>query len=337
MRDKALTNFILAAALSTTLFQLSDGWWIAQVIVISILGVSALILWIGHNIRGPWWIRLLNVADTIEIKMTGAGFSLSSVGVDYLILGYVAAGAIFLVIGAPLFGKGIADNIMNLRRRNNAAQTGPNQDRILTATNRFGRGSATKFLITEYQQSFSHMRHYDSIVLALSRYLLTFFAAIFTASIVLYQYLGNAPYQNLVMGIISLLSFLVGGLLLVFILRNRHYYTIVARQVNSIRNYFLNNMDLDFSQYNVSYTNPDEPKLWNMLSSYTLLYFIVGLMNSAIAGTSYLFLCMYFRGVTIEEIWLVGVLIAVAVFILCLRHNKREPVLRETAFEKGTT
>ena len=38
MKDKALTNLILAAALSTTLFQLSGGFWIAQVIVISILG-----------------------------------------------------------------------------------------------------------------------------------------------------------------------------------------------------------------------------------------------------------------------------------------------------------
>ncbi len=160
------------------------------------------------------------------------------------------------------------------------------------------------------------MRHYDNIVMSLNRYLFTFFAAIFTASIALYQYLANMPYQNMVMGIISILSFVVGGLLLVLILRNRHYYTIVTRQVNSIRNYFLNNMDLDFSQYNVSYTNPDEPRLWNMLSSYALIYFIAGLINALLAGTSYLFLYAYSKGVTIEEIWLSGVLIAVATFVL---------------------
>ena len=160
------------------------------------------------------------------------------------------------------------------------------------------------------------MRHYDNIVISLSRYLFTFFAAIFTASIALYQYLANVPYQNMVVGIISLLSFMVGGVFLLLILRNRIYYTTVARQVNSIRNYFLNNMDLDFYQYNLSYTNPDEPRLWNMLSSYTLFYFIAAVINAALAGSSYLFIYTYSRGAAIGDIWLSSVVVAIAAFVL---------------------
>lgn len=248
--------------------------------------------------------------------MTAAGFSLSSVGFEYLNLSNVLGGTIFLIIGAPFLGIGVVVNFMNIRKRINPAQLSPKQNRILTSDNRFDKESGTTFLITEYQQSFSHMRHYDNIVISLSRYLFTFFAAIFTASIALYQYLANVPYQNLFMGIISLFSFVVGELLLVLILRNRHYYVVVARQVNSIRNYFLNNMDLDFSQYNMSYTNPDEPRLWNMLSSYTLLYFIAAVINAALAGSSYLFIYTYSRGAAIGDIWLSSVVVAIAAFVI---------------------
>lgn len=316
MKDKALTNFIFAAALSTTLFQVSGGYWIAVVTVISVLGVSVPILLIGHNIKRLSWIRLLNIVNSMATEMTAAGFSLCGVGIAYIGLSHVLIGAIFLIIGALLLSKGIADNAKSFKQRINKGQSSLSQDHKLSSTSRFNQEAATKFLITEYQQSFSHMRHYDDIVMSLSRYLLTFFVAIFTASIALYQYLADVPYQNMVMGIISLLSFVVGGLLLVLILRNRYYYTVVARQVNSIRNYFLNNMDLDFSQYNVSYTNPDEPRLWNMLSSYTLLYFIAGFINAVLAGTSYLFLYTYFTGTTIGEIGLASLLIAIAVFVL---------------------
>ncbi len=75
-------------------------------------------------------------------------------------------------------------------------------------------------------------------------------------------------------------------------------------------------MDLDFSQYNVSYTNPDEPRVGNMFSSYTLLYFIVAFINAALAGSSYLFIYTYSKGATIGETWLSGVLVTIAAFVL---------------------
>lgn len=316
MKDKALTHFIFAAILSTTLVQLSGGYWIAQVIAIACLAISALVLAIGHNITKYYWIRILKVVDSMEIRMSAAGFGLSSVGVDFISTKYILIGAIFLIIGAPLFGIGIAENIRHIRQRINTSQSWSEQERQLISQNRFDQESAIRFLITEYEQSFSHMRHYDNIVMSLNKYLFTFFAAIFTASIALYQYLTGSPYQNMVMGIIALLSFVVGTIFLVLILRNRVYYTVVARQVNSIRNYFLHNMEMNFIQYNVSYINPDEPKYLNIFSSYTLLYFVVCLINSVSVGAAYLFLRMYFKEVVIEDVWLIGLLISVGVVII---------------------
>lgn len=316
MKEKALTYFIFASALSTTLTQISGGYWISQVVVIACLVISSIVLVIGQNITRNYWLRILHIVDSIELRMTAVGFGLASTGLDFIDSQYVLIGAIFLIIGAPLFGIGFADNIMHIRQRVSTGQSRSDQERQLTSQNRFDQESATRFLITEYEQSFSHMRHYDNVVMSLIRYLFMFFAAVFTASIALYQYLAGAPYQNMVIGIISLFSFMVGMIFLILILRNRLYYTIVARQVNSIRNYFLNNMELDYSQYNVSYTNPDEPRALNIFSSYTLLYFIAGLINGALAGASYLFLYTHFKGVTIEDIWLVGLLIFVGVVII---------------------
>lgn len=316
MKEKALTYFIFASALSTTLIQISGGYWIAQVIVIAWLVISSIVLGIGQNITNPCWLRILHIVDSMELRMTAAGFGLASIGLYFINSQYVLIGAIFLIIGAPLFAIGFVDNVMHIRQRISTGQARVDQERRLTSQNRFDQESATRFLITEYEQSFSHMRHYDNIVMSLIRYLFTFFAAVFTASIALYQYLADAPYQNMVIGIISLFSFMVGIIFLILILRNRLYFAIVARQVNSIRNYFLNNMELDYSQYNVSYTNPDEPRALNIFSSYTLLYFMAGLINGALAGASYLFLYAHFKGVTIEDIWFVGLLIFVGVVII---------------------
>lgn len=316
MRDKALTYFVFASALSTTLIQISGGYLIAQAVVIAWLVVSSIVLVIGQNIANSCWLRLLRIVDSTELRMTAAGFGLSSAGLDFISSEYVLLGAILLVIGAPLFGIGLADNIRNIRRRISAGQYHGDQERQLMSQSRLDQESATRFLITEYEQSFSHMRHYDNVVMSLIKYLFTFFAAVFTASIALYQYLADVPYQNMVMGIISLFSFLVGVIFLILILRNRLYYTIVARQVNSIRNYFLNNMELDYSQYNIGYTNPDEPRALNIFSSYTFLYFIAGLINGALAGASYLFLYTHFKGVAIEDIWLVGIIIFIAVIVV---------------------
>jgi len=316
MKEKALTYFIFASALSTTLTQITGGYWIAQVIVIAWLLVSSLILVIGQNITAPYWLRILHVIDSMELRMTAAGFGLSSTGIYFLSSPYVLVGAIFLIIGAPLFGIGLADNILHFKRRFNTREYQSYQERQLISQERINRESAISFLITEYEQSFIHMRHYDNIVMSLIKYLFTFFAAIFTASVALYQYLANVPYQYMVIGMISLFSFIVGVIFLILIMRNRLYYTIVTRQVNSIRNYFINNMELDYSQFNVSYTDPDEPKAFNFFSSYTLLYLIAGLINGALAGVSYLFLYAYFRAVSIEDTWLVGVLIFMAVVII---------------------
>jgi len=101
---------------------------------------------------------------------------------------------------------------------------------------------ALAFMKLEYGQCFQHMRHYDDTVKHLVEVLFSIIAGMSVFLAALFTYLEDATYQNYVTGGILDLLFIVGLIFLVLIVRTRVYFVRVTRQVNTIRNYFLENV-----------------------------------------------------------------------------------------------
>jgi len=149
----------------------------------------------------------------------------------------------------------------------------------------FSIQQSADFLVTEYEQSFEHLRHYDSTENTIMASSFTGYIAVFTAAYALYQYSSHVWVKFLFISIIFFISAIVGTLVLSLFVRNRLYYTIIAKQVNSIRNYFLNNSELDFIKFNQSYLSPDRPLNFNPISTYSVYMYLICIFNSSLFGS----------------------------------------------------
>lgn len=148
----------------------------------------------------------------------------------------------------------------------------------------FSQQESVDFLITEYEQCFEQMRHYDTTQNALLTFALTGYISIFAATYAIYQYSTDNPIKYTFLTLIFLLSSLAGITILIAFTRNRIYYTAVAKQVNRIRSYFLDNSELDYIKYNNCYTSYNKPKNFHWLSTYSMYIIVISLLNASLCG-----------------------------------------------------
>ncbi|MFZ5942165.1 MAG: hypothetical protein ACOYXB_16480 [Bacteroidota bacterium] len=139
------------------------------------------------------------------------------------------------------------------------------------------------FLISEYQECFSQMRHYDSNTNEILKLCFTFYAGVITLALGVYQFIYQKnPNDNISLFYISLilfLSFIVGLIVAILVVSNRKYFVKVARQVNNIRNYYSKNID-DFE--NKLPVDNKSPKAYNTKSSQMIIILLLVLTNSLI-------------------------------------------------------
>lgn len=179
----------------------------------------------------------------------------------------------------------------------------------LGSNSKFDKEQSVEFLLSEYAQCFEQMRHYNDTSISLTKFAFTGFIAVASGAFALFKYLEGEIYQNIVIGSVLLLTFVVGVIVLSLMLRNRVYFIVVTRQVNSLRNYFLSNMEMDYLKYNVCYTDPDFPRAFSPRSSYTFLLAIVALTGGILGGVgSYLIITPYWI-VEGWESWVIGLVI----------------------------
>lgn len=174
----------------------------------------------------------------------------------------------------------------------------------------------------EYSQCFQHMRHYDDAVRHLVEVLFSIFAGMSVFLAALFTYLKDATYQNYVTGGILFLLFLVGLIFLILIIRTRVYFVQVTRQVNAIRNYFLENHATIFRQQNLLDTKSSEPKYLNYTSTYFYLFLIIILINGVL-------LCLgtYFisdRNSIILSVTLGSITLAFQVLVIMYFLNRKD-------------
>lgn len=146
----------------------------------------------------------------------------------------------------------------------------------------FTKQESIDFLLSEYEQCFEHMRHYDSISNSIITFSLTGYIAVFTGLYSIYQINSPEHYKYLFIIFLSLATLLAGFLFLMVFVRTKLYYTVVARQVNSLRRYFLENSELDFILYNKCYMDSDKPDYYSALSTYSLYLYLVCILNSSL-------------------------------------------------------
>lgn len=181
----------------------------------------------------------------------------------------------------------------------------------------FDKNATKDFLLSEYQECFNHMRHYDSIEIDFIKFSFSGYIALIGGSFALMQYLKENPQGNLYIATVLLLGFLGGLILLAFAVRNRAYYVIVARQVNTIRKYFLEKSDLDFIKYNKCYLNESKPQNFNLKSTYTFLISLLIIFNTVIlSGAMLVFTKHILTGTFGWPHFLIGiVVIIVSIFL----------------------
>lgn len=196
---------------------------------------------------------------------------------------------------------------------------------------------ALKFLERDFNQCFQQMRHYDSQLIEILKFLFTAYTALIGISIGLYQF-GMKENKDLSLPAIFALSvgLLLGIFMFLLIIRNRVYFVQVARYINTQRGFFLQYKPLGFEDLSKMYTNHGQPPYFNWRSSQTLLYCIIAALNSTVFG---ILLFIVSAVSTYKwEIVLIGSLtlfitqLAVAIFYLKSRENKSAS---QAVFGKG--
>ncbi len=131
-----------------------------------------------------------------------------------------------------------------------------------------------EFLLTEFAENFAHKRHFQTqrqIVIGL------YFTLVLAIPIMLDK-LTDEFYKCLLL----MLFFIVGTLIFLFLVMNRKYSTLITRQINGIRNYFVSksqnpNIESIFSK---KYLNKDLPVYLNFKSDSFIIFILLTLFNS---------------------------------------------------------
>lgn len=139
-----------------------------------------------------------------------------------------------------------------------------------------------KFLERDFNQCFQQMRHYDSQIFDILKFMFTAYTVLIGAALGLFK--ANLQVNLTVPIVISLIIGLVlGAFMFYLVLINRSYYVRVARYINEQRNLFLSFKPLGFENISRMYTNAKQP-YFSRESSQVWLAYIIGALNSTLLG-----------------------------------------------------
>ena len=148
------------------------------------------------------------------------------------------------------------------------------------------------FLLTEFQQSFEHMRHYDNMRVAMLRFAFSFYSLFFALIGVLLRLSENHINEiSLYASLFVCLLFLIGVGIYKMLLQNRKYFVLTARQVNSIRGFFLKNKQF----LSVLPVSKETPKFLNFQSVHIQSILLIDVLNSSFVAIATYFFTLYVK------------------------------------------
>ncbi|RKY98805.1 MAG: hypothetical protein DRQ10_07045 [Candidatus Hydrothermota bacterium] len=149
-----------------------------------------------------------------------------------------------------------------------------------------------EFLLEEFRQCFEHMRHYDNMRVALLRFAFSFYSLFFALIGILLKFFKEQTNEiSLYVGFFLCLLTLIGFGVYKMLLQSRKYFVLTARQVNSIRGFFL--QDARFKS--VLPLNSDKPNLLNFQSVHILTILLINILNSSLLAAATYFFTLYVK------------------------------------------
>lgn len=147
------------------------------------------------------------------------------------------------------------------------------------------------FLKDDFSQSYQQLRHRDSQIIDVFKFLFTADTTVIGVSYGLFQF-GIKEKVDLLLPCISIitLALILGLFTLLLITKNRIYFVKNARYLNVTRDYFTKHEDVPDS-LKVFYTDPKKPKYFDYTSSQLVLLYFISISNSFL-----LFSLFYFLG-----------------------------------------
>ncbi len=155
--------------------------------------------------------------------------------------------------------------------------------------------SAVDFLANDFTECFSQMRHYDSQIWDITKFIVIELLGVIIAAWSIFSFGSDSKnvvivsYYPFVIVLIMLASYSFGILSIYTIVRLRLYFTVVARYINEQRHFFLKEKPLNFANTSGMYVNFKCPQPYDGPSSHMIsIYLIAGLNSIAIWIVSFL-------------------------------------------------
>jgi hypothetical protein len=141
---------------------------------------------------------------------------------------------------------------------------------------------ALKFLERDFNQCFQQMRHYDSQIFDILKFIFTAYTVLIGAALGLFK--SNLQVNLTIPIVISLIiGLILGAFMFYLVLINRSYYVRVARYINEQRKLFLSFKPLGFKNTSHMYTNAKQP-YFSRESTQIWLAYIISALNSTLLG-----------------------------------------------------
>lgn len=150
--------------------------------------------------------------------------------------------------------------------------------------------AAITFLSNDFNESFSQLRHYDSMMWDVTKFVMAELLGVLFAvwTISCFGIASKIPfiqeYYLYVVGGILFVGYLFGILVVITLSRLRLYFTVVAKYINEHRNFFLKAKPLGFENQSGMYTDFKNPKPFDLPSFHIISIHIVSALNSILAG-----------------------------------------------------
>lgn len=141
---------------------------------------------------------------------------------------------------------------------------------------------ALKFLERDFNQCFQQMRHHDTQIFDILKFMFTAYTVLIGAALGLFK--SNLQVNLTFPIVISLIiGLILGAFMFYLVLINRSYYVRVTRYINEQRKLFLSFKPLGFENISHMYTNAKQP-YFSRESTQIWLAYIIGTLNSTLLG-----------------------------------------------------
>ncbi len=151
-----------------------------------------------------------------------------------------------------------------------------------------------KWLKLEFQQNFDQLRYNDDKLTSLEKFFVAEVLGVIGVAIALYnKRFSESPRISI--AILVLFASILGEIIYVWAITIRKYFVLSARQINSIRNYYVNLNSDEVRRFILLPTDSKHPVFINKSSSHLIALYLMNFINSILFSSSISFIVSTFK------------------------------------------